>query len=67
MAFLGHIGWRLADIVSLTRPRPLPRLLEPAVVTPAAGLAEKRGVDAVPRNLLNRLIALWTTYDRSHT
>jgi hypothetical protein len=45
--------------------RLLPRLLQPAVVRPAAVPTEKRGVDAIPRNLLNRLVALWTT-DRFH-
>jgi hypothetical protein len=41
--------------------RLLPGLPQPAVVRPPASLAKKRGVDAVPRDLLNRLTSLWTT------
>jgi hypothetical protein len=34
---------------------------------PAAMLAEEGRVNAILRNLLNRLIALWTTHDRIHS
>jgi hypothetical protein len=37
----------------------------PPWLRPIAVLAEEGGVNAVPRNLLDRLVALWTT-DRIH-
>jgi hypothetical protein len=60
-------NWRrLLRGLVFRRRRLLPRLLEPEVVRPTASLAEKRGVHAVARNLLHRLVTLWTTYDRIH-